>query len=60
MMKYNTSYNDLGDIHKLRHTLRWGGRGYRSVTLCDKEGRDPKFCDIAFQNSIKAIYLSLI
>ena len=27
----------LGDIHKLRHTLRGGG-SRRSVTLCDKEG----------------------
>ena len=26
-----------------------GGRGQRSVTLCDKGGRDPKFCDITFQ-----------
>ena len=44
----------LGRIHKLRHTLRGGG-GQRSVTLCDKGGSYPKFCDITFKNSIKAI-----
>ena len=38
----------LGATHKLRHALRGGG-GRRTVTLCDKGGRDPKFCDITFQ-----------
>ena len=36
----------LGAIHKLRHTLRGG---VDEVTLCDKGGRDPKFCDITFK-----------
>ena len=39
----------LGAIHKLRHTLRGGGGGRRSMTLCDKGAEDPNFCDITFQ-----------
>ena len=30
-------------------TRQVGGGGRRSVTLCDKGERDPKFCDITFQ-----------
>ena len=29
--------------------VKGGGGGRRSVTLCDKGGKDPKFCDITFQ-----------
>ena len=29
--------------------VKGDGGGRRSVTLCDKEGRDPKSCDITFQ-----------
>ena len=45
----------LERIHKLRHTLRGGGGSRRSVALCDKGGRDPKFATSHLKNSIKAI-----
>ena len=54
MMKYYSTEVSKSVVFPVRgHPLimshdKGGGGGRRSVSLCDKGGRDPKCCDIAF------------